>query len=170
MLDRPQAFSNEGLLLANPTDQERIRTWTTTHPQFGSALSLESYIDREALLLSLPPGGSTPWILTTAKDADPAVRPVLSTSDTVRRRALVRVRDGTITDVYAHGIASVFTYPEARRKGHAGRMTEMLAETLRTKELESPGQATFSVSSYFPPRKYVTHLVCRIQALTLILH
>ena len=64
--------------LTNPTVAEKLRTWTATHPQWGGALSLQGYVDREQHLTTIPlarNGGLTQWILvdrdsdTTLEDA-----------------------------------------------------------------------------------------------------
>ena len=177
------------LILTNPTDEERIRTWKGSHPLWGAALSLDGYLERETRQLDIPlarNGGLTNWILTEASVTPPPPppqapppsssslpsssatpsqqerqtqeqqtqeRPVLSSCETLKKRALVRreansgdagggpsIREGT-----AHGVGSVFTEPEARGRGYAGLMMSKLAETLGRSERDRHGDALFSV-------------------------
>lgn len=124
--------------LAAPTQDELLRIWTSTHPSWGAALSLQSYLDREASQIDIPlarDGGLSRWILTTDAAGSPQ-RPLLSSCETLRKRAVVRdaasggVGGGQVRDVAAHGVGSVFTDAEHRRKGYAGLMMGKLGEAL----------------------------------------
>lgn len=134
--------------LAAPTHDELVRIWTGTHPSWGAALSLEDYLDREASQVTIPlsvNGGLSRWILTTdaspppsaggSTSPSPSRRPVLSSCETLRKRALVRDAGtarglASVRDVVAHGVASVFTDEEFRRNGYAGAMMGRLGEAL----------------------------------------
>ncbi|PHH76466.1 hypothetical protein CDD82_3973 [Ophiocordyceps australis] len=138
--------ANPSLVLAHPTPQEQLRIWSQTHPSWGSTYPIDAYLDREKYLLSAPlarAGGITPWILTTSP-SDPA-RPVLASCETLRKPALLRRGNGPVCHVAAHGIASVFTYPDLRRRGYAARMLSLIAHHLAHQEESSPGTASFSV-------------------------
>ncbi|GAB1319413.1 hypothetical protein MFIFM68171_09623 [Madurella fahalii] len=127
----PDASSPE-LILTHPTPAERTRTWKLTHPMWGPALSEKDYLAREAYLTTVPlarDGGITHWILTVAS-LPPDERPVLSSCESIRKRALVG-RDGTVEEGAAHGIGSVFTDPQFRGRGYASRMMSELGERLR---------------------------------------
>lgn len=140
-------MASPNLIITNPTPSERQQIWTATHPNWGSALSLQGYLDREAYLLGIPlarDGGLTPWILTDAA-LPPDQRPVLSSCETLRKRVLVGGPDGAIREAYGHGVASVFTYPEQRGKGYAAKMMSLLAETLAKRQREKDGDAICSV-------------------------
>ena len=125
--------------LAAPTQDELQRIWTSTHPSWGAALSLQSYLDREASQVDIPlarDGGLSRWILTTDAAGSPE-RPVLSSCETLRKRAVVRDGVGVgggggqqVRDAAAHGVGSVFTDAEHRRKGYAGLMMGKLGEAL----------------------------------------
>ena len=135
--------SSPTLVLANPTEHEQECIWTATHPQFGTALSQKDYLARERYLLTIPlarDGGITQWILTDST-APRGSRPVLSSCETLRKRALVRGPDGVVREGWAHGVASVFTFTDLRGKGYAGRMIAMLADALK----EMDKDALFSV-------------------------
>jgi hypothetical protein len=122
--------------LAAPTQEELLRIWTSTHPSWGAALSLQSYLDRETSQIDIPlarNGGLSRWILTTDAAGSPQ-RPLLSSCETLRKRAVVRdagvAVGGQVRDVAAHGVGSVFTDAEHRRKGYAGLMMGKLGEAL----------------------------------------
>ncbi|KAI0013028.1 hypothetical protein F4779DRAFT_472369 [Xylariaceae sp. FL0662B] len=128
------------LILTHPTEAEKQRTWTRNHAEWGGALSLPDYLTREPYLTTIPlarDGGMTHWILTTdgssGGDDDDDDRPVLASCESLRKRVLVASPgDGTARDALAHGVASVFTYPEYRGRGYAARMLGMLGAALRT--------------------------------------
>lgn len=134
-------------ILTNPTEEERLRCWKGSHPLWGAALTLDGYIEREQRQLDIPlarNGGLTNWILTEAESPN-GPRPVLSSCETLKKRALVKGRDGTIREGTAHGVASVFTPPELRGRGYAKTMTRELAKTLEKREKDNRGDAMFSV-------------------------
>lgn len=132
-LGLPDVSSPE-LVLTQPTDAESLRTWVASHPEWGAALSLDGYLERERFVLTTPLGSSKPiahtqWILTD-RSALPGSRPVLSTCETLRKRAIVVDRQGVAKEGWAHGVGSVFTYPEFRGRGYAGRMMAMLGDAI----------------------------------------
>lgn len=154
------SVSSPSLILAHPSPDEQIRTWTHTHPSWGPSYTLQAYLDREEHLLTVPlarDGGISQWILTDSA-APEAERPVLSSCETLRKRALVRGRDGRVRDVWAHGVASVFTYPEFRRQGYANRMLELFGERLAQQEADRAGSAAFSVLFSDIGKKYYAAL------------
>ncbi|KAL7900239.1 hypothetical protein HDV63DRAFT_370674 [Trichoderma sp. SZMC 28014] len=138
------------IILTNPTPPERTRTWTYSQPEWGNSLTVPEYLNREEYLLTIPlarNGGITNWILTdSAAAVDPTTgeRPVLASCETLRKRALVRGKDGIVRDVWAYGIASVFTYSEFRSKGYASKMIELLRGYMTAKQQES-GEPAFSI-------------------------
>lgn len=133
--------SSPRLVLAHPTPAERARTWSLTHPLWGPALSRADYLAREAYLATVPlarRGGLTHWILTVA-GLEPDRRPVLSSCETLRKRAVYAPASGNgdgdgddqVREGVAYGVASVFTDPAFRGKGYASRMLSELARKLR---------------------------------------
>ncbi|EFY92619.1 hypothetical protein J3459_020103 [Metarhizium acridum] len=147
----PSATS-KSLTLAKATKHERVYVWTRHQPVWGRRLTAQAYVDREEHLLTCQltkDGGLTSWILTdpTSTDAHgaPSGRPILSAAETYRKRAIVRDPGGTVRDVTAYGIASVFTLDEFRRQGYAGRMFALLGETLAGWQAGKPGSAEFSI-------------------------
>src|SRR5262245_43037666 len=124
--------SSSSLILAHPTPEERIRIWTQTHSKWGTAITLSDYLRREAYLLTVPvakAGGITHWILTES-DKPPNKRPILSSCETLRKRALVSTRHGTVEETVAYGIGAVFTDPLFRGRGYASRMMDLLGPAL----------------------------------------
>lgn len=130
---------------------EHRQAWTATHPPWGHGLTLEQYIGREECLLASPlarDGGLTPWILTDSSSSSSggvAPRPILSSCETLKKRAIVADPEGVVTDVTAHGVASVFTSPAYRSRGYAGRMMALLGAELARQQESQPGAAGFSV-------------------------
>lgn len=138
--------NDPSVILTTPTADEQRQTWRATHPSWGPGLTLDQYLGREEYLLTTPlakDGGLTPWVLTDS--AAPSPRPVLSTCETLKKRAVIAAPDGTLTETTAHGVASVFTYPEYRSRGYCGKMMALLGEELARQEAASPGGAGFSV-------------------------
>lgn len=126
--------SAPSLVLTHPTPEEKKKTWALHHTMWGQALSLEDYLHREEYLTTVPlakDGGVTHWILTD--DSPPNQRPILSSCESLRKRALVcqaGVDGGKVQDAIGHGIFSVFTDPQYRGKGYASRMMKELNPTL----------------------------------------
>jgi len=91
------------LILAHPTASERRSIWTQSHLKWGGALVLDEYLHREEYLMTVPlakGGGITHWILTV-DGMDPADRPILSSCETLRKRALVAAKNGeSVTVAY----------------------------------------------------------------------
>ncbi|OTA04016.1 hypothetical protein A9Z42_0045590 [Trichoderma parareesei] len=144
------------ITLTNPTPKERTRTWLYNQTEWGNSLTVPAYLEREEYLLSIPlarNGGITNWILTDTSSPvnnnnnndDDGERPVLAACETLRKRALVRdPADGTVRDVWAYGVASVFTNKEFRGRGYAGKMMELLRGYMAGQHRET-GEPAFSV-------------------------
>ncbi|KAM0340226.1 hypothetical protein ACHAPU_010570 [Fusarium lateritium] len=145
--DNLPPVSSASLVLTHPTDAERERVWKGTHPHWGAAVTMEDYIARERNNLEAPlarDGGLTTWILTdgSMKSDD---RPILSSCETYKKRALVASKEGDVRDGTAFGVASVFTFPECRGKKYASKMMSLLADELRGRQQKNEGDADFSV-------------------------
>ncbi|KAJ2904459.1 N-acetyltransferase-like protein [Zalerion maritima] len=131
----PPSGSTE-LYLTHPTEEEKKQIWASTHPLWGTALSREVYVKREAYLQTIPvakTGGMSNWVLTTSPTPSEN-RLVLSSCESLRKRAFVSTtkEDGTVElkESTAHGIASVFNDPAFRGRGYASRMMKDLALAL----------------------------------------
>jgi GNAT superfamily N-acetyltransferase len=139
--------SSPTLILTQATASERERIWSLTHRQWGGILSHEQYIAREAYLRNVPlqkNDGITHWILTDST-LPPDQRPILSSCDTYRKRALSCTPSGVVTDGIAHGIGAVFTDPQYRGKGYASRMLKELGPVLKTWQAGHGRESLFSV-------------------------
>lgn len=128
------SLSNPDLLLTHPTHLEETLIATLTFPSWGDSLPVSAYLHEYTTLQSAPlarNSGRIPWILTSA-NAPPDERPILSSCETFRKRALTNDKDGTVTEGVVYGVASVFTPPNARGQGYAGKLMEELKEVLKS--------------------------------------
>ncbi|KAG6004040.1 hypothetical protein E4U21_001436 [Claviceps maximensis] len=140
-------LTTASLVLAKATPDERIKTWLRHQPQWGSIFTPQAYVSREERLLNLrltKDGGLTIWALAqdTSNDSD---RPILSSLEVYHKRAIVRGTNGIVRDVTAHGVATVFTPPENRRRGYSSKMLSLLGDKLARQQSQEPGSAEFSV-------------------------
>ncbi|KAI1394008.1 uncharacterized protein F4822DRAFT_33509 [Hypoxylon trugodes] len=125
------------LILTHPTEDEKRRTWTLNHKEWGGALTLQEYLKREPYLTTVPlsrDGGMTHWILTDSSWTveNGGDRPVLASCESISKRVLVASpNDTTVREGIGHGVGSVFTYPEFRGYRYAGRMLNELGPALR---------------------------------------
>ncbi|KAI8949029.1 hypothetical protein F4801DRAFT_425771 [Xylaria longipes] len=134
--------SDESLVLTHPTAVEKEKTWSLNHREWGGALDLPAYLEREPFLASTPlaaDGGMMHWILTNEEASplttaqDKKKRSVLASCETIRKRVLYAPRTGDgVKEGLGYGIGSVYTYPEFRGKKYAARMLKELGEVLKT--------------------------------------
>lgn len=140
MASLPKSDSSE-LHLVVATPEEHIAQQHANSNEWRGALSLSAYLRREQTLFNQAltrDGGITAWQLVyqpagSSEDA----RQVVCGCETIRKKAIA-TKDGVVTDVIAHGVASVFCPKEYRGKGYAGRMMADLGERLKT--WQSQGQ------------------------------
>ncbi|KAK4159836.1 lysine acetyltransferase [Cladorrhinum sp. PSN259] len=131
--DHLPSSTSPSLVLTLASETERIQSWTLTHPMWGPALTLDSYLARESYLTTVPlakDGGITHWILTI-ENLPPNERPILSSCETLRKRVLY-TENGELREGVAHGIGSVFTAKEFRGRGYASRMMSEVGSKLRS--------------------------------------
>jgi GNAT superfamily N-acetyltransferase len=146
----PDAAS-PSLHLSHPTPSEKTAIWTLNSKNWGAALTLPGYLERETHMATVPSlsqeGGITYWILVE-KNSTPDLRPILGSLETIRKRALV-ARNGQVKEVITHGIGSVFCNPQYRGKGYASRMLRELGPTLKdwqtNKGVEGREECAFSI-------------------------
>lgn len=139
--------SSPTLTLVHPTESERLRIWTATHPQWGGALDLETYLAREKHLLAgsfSSEDSQAQWMLTDGS-LPPDQRPILASCDTLKKASVIAGKDGVLKEGISHGVASVFTFPESRGRGYAGKMMQLLGEEFQGQEDAKKGDAVFSV-------------------------
>ncbi|ODH47797.1 hypothetical protein GX48_06134 [Paracoccidioides brasiliensis] len=136
------------LTLVIPTPAERIQCLKSNSLEWKGVLDPEQYIQRENHLMSQEmtrDGAMTCWILVD-RNLAPDHRPILSSCESFGKRALLAY-EGRVEDIIAHGIGSVFSKPEFRRRGYAGRMIAELSIKLDTWQQENSvrKQSVFSV-------------------------
>ncbi|PSS10851.1 hypothetical protein M430DRAFT_53397 [Amorphotheca resinae ATCC 22711] len=152
--------SSPSLHLTHPTPLERTATWTLNSRNWGGALGLESYIERETYLMNVPlarDGGITHWILTSSS-APPSSRPILASCESLRKPALVRTPEGEIKELITHGIGSVFCDPQYRGRGYASRMLKELGKELKTWQVGEGKECLFSILYSDIGKKYYAGL------------
>ncbi|KAI1914502.1 hypothetical protein LOZ53_004147 [Ophidiomyces ophidiicola] len=126
------------LTLVVPTPNERLECLRINGQSWRGRMSPEEYIGRENHLMSQDmtrDGALTCWILTD-RNSPPDSRPILSSCETFLKDAFLAY-NGSVEDILAHGIGSVFSRPEYRGRGYAKRMILELAHILDTWQLES---------------------------------
>ena len=135
------------LALSEQSPEEKVAIWKSNGQVWRGRLSMESYIRREDFLANQEltrNGGITFWILTDSTKP-PNQRPILSSCESVRKRAFVRKADGIVEEVISHGIASVFCDPKLRGRGYANRMVVELGKKLDYWSQKEGKQADFTV-------------------------
>ncbi len=140
---------SESLVLAHPTPEERTATWTLNKVNWGSALSMADYLERESYLMTVPlakDGGITHWILVD-RNLPPNDRPILASCESLRKPVLVS-QNGVVTQEITHGVGSVFSNPKYRGKGYASRLLRELGPVLKTWQTDAntPGMEKCSFS------------------------
>ncbi|MCJ1282919.1 hypothetical protein MMC26_002245 [Xylographa opegraphella] len=85
--------------------------------------------------------------LTTLFPVGPPTRTILSSCESLRKRALVahRASAPTVSAITAHGIGSVFCAPVLRKRGYAGRMMAELNRALATHQQADGQKSLFNV-------------------------
>ncbi|KAI1767273.1 hypothetical protein GGR53DRAFT_518521 [Hypoxylon sp. FL1150] len=130
--------------ISHPNEEQKRRTWTLNHAEWGGALTLDQYLEREPYLTTIPlarDGGMRHWILKTrtykhAASHDFEVS-VLASCESIRKRVLATAhlrgegRGVTVREYKAYGIGSVFTDPRFRGRGYAGRLLAEVAKALK---------------------------------------
>ncbi|KAI9870525.1 MAG: hypothetical protein M1830_004132 [Pleopsidium flavum] len=138
------------LTLTHPTDAEKVATWKLNGASWRGALSLPSYLRREEHLANQAftrNGGLTFWILVDGSSPSSPDKPrkVLSSCETLRKRALVADEEGNIEEVVCQGVGSVFCAPELRERGYAGRMMKELGKELERWQQKEQTKCQFTV-------------------------
>ncbi|KIW34035.1 uncharacterized protein PV07_00837 [Cladophialophora immunda] len=145
---QPPAQSPD-LILVAATPLEYVQTAYLNAEEWQGPLTLDQYLEREVILQAVDltrDGRITGWILTS--DALPpnpdGSRPILACCESLLVQAYV-AKDGVVDRTQAHGIASVYTRPEYRGKGYAGRMMAELGSRLESWQTAPGATNLFSV-------------------------
>lgn len=114
-------------MLRRATDAEKRARDRVTFPEWGTRLTLDQYLAREVALRTHPwaRDGMATWLLV---DGDA----VLSSCETFANLSSVGARDGV-----SHSIASVYTEPHHRGRGHATRLMDALVDHFRAEGAQS---------------------------------
>ncbi|KAL8707582.1 MAG: hypothetical protein Q9220_007423 [cf. Caloplaca sp. 1 TL-2023] len=142
--------SSKALRLVEATEAEMIECSTMNAMSWRGPLTTEKYLLREAHLRDQAftrNGGITYWVLvdTSVPLMSKGVRRILSSCETLRKRALIAEADGRMKEVISHGIGSVYCNPAFRGKGYAQRMLVELANNLDTWQQEEGANVAFTV-------------------------
>ncbi|KAK5707685.1 hypothetical protein LTR97_000223 [Elasticomyces elasticus] len=111
------------LHLVVATQEELLAQQHHNSSEWRDALTLDAYLRREEYLIRqnlTKDGGLTPWMLVY-EPPEGGPRQVVCGCESIKKKAL-HAKEGRVTDVVAHGVASVFCPPAYRGKGYAGRM------------------------------------------------
>ena len=120
------------------TPAEHLAQTDANSSEWSGALNKEQYFRREALLADQDltrNGGLTAWGLVHQPNGAEGRR-VLAGCETYRKNGFVRRKDGKVEEGVVHGVGSVFSPPEFRGQGYAGRMMRELGEKLRGWQVE----------------------------------
>ncbi|KIW99943.1 uncharacterized protein Z518_10871 [Rhinocladiella mackenziei CBS 650.93] len=148
---QPPAQSSE-LILVPATPVEYVQTAHLNADEWKGPLTLEQYLEREAVLQSVDltkDGRITGWILTSESlPMNPdGTRPIFASCESILVHAYV-ARAGNVEKAQAHGIASVYVRPEYRGRGYAGRMMAELGQKLefwqQSNDLPNPFSVLYS--------------------------
>lgn len=120
------------------TEEQKRQRDRLTHAAWGQRLDVEAFSRRELRLRSHPWAreAMATWLLA---DEDGTV---LSSCETFRMES--RWRSGAPAQGHTYGIASVYTEPAARGRGHAAAMLRLLGETLPQRDPLAHGALLFS--------------------------
>ena len=135
------------LTLLHPTPQEKLATWTLNGQAWRGSMDISTYLRREAYLENqdfTTSGGITFWILVDAT-LPPDARPILSSCESLRKRAVIARTNGKMAEITSHGIASVFCNPKYRRRGYTQRMITELGKKLDNWQQKDGERANFTV-------------------------
>jgi GNAT superfamily N-acetyltransferase len=151
--------NSDSLYLTHPTPEEKLATWSLNSVNWGTALSVPDYLEREQYLTTVPlarDGGITHWILVD-RTLPPNKRPILASCESLRKPVLVS-HNGASTEGITHGIGSVFSQPKFRGQGYASRMLRELGPVLKSWQVDQNISCPFSVLYSDIGKKYYTKL------------
>ncbi|KAG8527537.1 uncharacterized protein KY384_007689 [Bacidia gigantensis] len=128
----PPSSKSPDLALVEQTPEERERIWRLNGESWSGPLSPDQYVGREKHLsrqLLTKNGGVNYWILTDTTKL-PNERPIFSSCESYKKRALVKRPDRDVMDSISYSIGSVFCDPKYRGRGYARRMMGELGKKL----------------------------------------
>ncbi|KAK5059909.1 hypothetical protein LTR84_009792 [Exophiala bonariae] len=146
------------LTLVPASGPEYVQTAYLNAVAWKGPLNMHQYLEREVQLQSVAltkDGRITCWILTSsALPPNPdGTRPILASCESIVMSAYI-AQAGRLQRVQVHGIGSVYTRPEYRGKGYAGRMMADLGKRLETWQQNDGQKNAYSVLYSDIGRKY----------------
>ncbi|SCV67254.1 BQ2448_5900 [Microbotryum intermedium] len=128
------ASSSEENILKRATRAQYLQSLENQPVEWGAGLTLEQFVQRETRLGETQQGKCLQcWVLVPSSDPD--TPDFYCSVETFRRPLLLLTKPGTpVRRGITYSIASVFTPPHHRRKGHARMMMALLHDQLRRKD------------------------------------
>lgn len=139
------------LALTQPTTAEKRHIDILSAQAFKGPLSVPAYIRREEFLAQQAltrDGGIMVWILIDTAEPTPAdgePRRILSSCETIRRRAYLKPKGGALKEITTYAVCTVFCDPEHRCRGFTRRLLKELSTTFDTWQQREAQTATFTV-------------------------
>ncbi|KAK9234679.1 hypothetical protein V1525DRAFT_42130 [Lipomyces kononenkoae] len=132
----PSADSPDLVLVPAPPE-ERLECSRLHSVAFKGSLDIQTYIARKNHLSQqhLTRDGLTCWVLVE-RNKPPGQRTILSSCETYRKKGFLAY-EGNVEDILTHGVGTVYSRPEFRGKGYAGRMMKELSQKLDTWQMEN---------------------------------
>lgn len=123
------------------TEAEKHARDALTHAAWGSPLSVPEFQRREARLRAHPwtRAGMQTWLL-----ADEGSGEVLCSCETFHNDSFLRLPDGGLQQGDSGSIASVYTEPRLRGRGHARTLMDLLARRLEGQSVSAHAAVLFS--------------------------
>ncbi|MBM7113734.1 GNAT family N-acetyltransferase [Archangium primigenium] len=147
--------------LVPATDAQKAERDALTYAEWGSLLTPEAYAAREHRLRAhaWSRADMRTWLLCAEDGA------VLASCETFRTRSFLRDADGTRQPGDSFAIASVFTEPHLRGRGHATHLMDLLAAELARRPrahaallFSDVGPRLYARSGYLPQPAWDWHL------------
>jgi len=128
-----------GVELVPATEDQRTARDRVTYLAWGSGLDVDQYCERERVLREHPWSRSalSSWLLCDDSGL------VLSSCETYRMLSVTRSEDEPLKG-NCHAVASVFTEPRLRGRGHASVMMRLLIDKLKASDRHAQASILFS--------------------------
>lgn len=146
-ISRLPPSDSSDLALVHPTYEEKQATWRLNGEAWRGPMDITAYLRREAHLENQAftrDGGIAFWILVETT-LPPNARPILSSCESLRKKAIIAQKNHRVKDIVSYGVGSVFCNPEYRGRGYAQRMIKELGKKLDTWQEKDGERASFTV-------------------------
>ncbi len=117
------------VVFTEATLAQRILSWELNGASWAPPMTIEQYVGRETVLseTALSANGGTKYFILHPK-TDP--NSIVSACEVTTKRALVSGADGSVREVAAYSIASVFTNPRFREQGMASYLLRSVQQAV----------------------------------------